>query len=118
MKGEDIIIYGDGSQTRSFCYVDDLIDGLVKLMKSPDDFVGPVKLGNTVEVSVRELAEVIIKLTGSRSRITFKTISEDDPKQRQLDIALAKEKLAWLPSVNLTEGLNKTVAYFADIIGL
>ncbi len=118
LRGEDITIFGDGSQTRSFCYVDDLIDGLIKLMNSPDDFTGPVNLGNTAEYSVFELAETIIKLTGSRSRIAFKPSPEDDPRQRQPDIALAKEKLNWQPSVNLTEGLNKTITYFKQIVGL
>ena len=117
LRGEDITIYGDGSQTRSFCYVDDLTDGLIKLMNSPDDFTGPVNLGNTAEYSVLELAETIIKLTGSRSRITFKPLPEDDPRQRQPDIALAKEKLNWQPSVDLTEGLNKTITYFKKIVG-
>lgn len=118
LKGEDIAIYGDGRQTRSFCYVDDLIDGLIKLMNSSDDFIGPVNLGNTVEYSVLELAETIIKLTGSRSRITFKPLPEDDPKQRQPDIALAREKLNWQPSVNLAEGLDNTISYFKEIAEL
>lgn len=116
LRDEDITIYGEGSQTRSFCYVDDLIDGLIKLMDSPDDFTGPVNLGNTAEYSILELAEMIVKLTGSRSRITFKPLPEDDPKQRQPDIALAKEKLDWQPSVGLAEGLNKTIAYFKKMI--
>ena len=118
LKGEEITIYGDGSQTRSFCYVDELIDGLVRLMDSPDDFIGPVNLGNPAEFSVLELAEMILKLTGSRSRITFTALPEDDPKQRQPDITLAEQKLTWQPSVNLTEGLNKTIAYFKETMGL
>jgi UDP-glucuronate decarboxylase len=117
LRGEDITIYGDGNQTRSFCYVTDLIDGLVKLMNSRDDFTGPVNLGNTAEVSVLQLAETIIKLTGSRSRISFKPLPEDDPRQRQPDIALARQELHWQPSVLLTEGLSNTITYFKEIMG-
>jgi len=112
LKGEDITVYGDGSQTRSFCYVDDLTDGLIKLMNSPDDFTGPVNLGNPVEFSILELAEIIIKMTASRSKIVFKPLPNDDPKQRQPDIALAKEKLNWHPQVDLNKGLMKTIDYF------
>lgn len=112
LKGEDITVYGDGSQTRSFCYVDDLTDGLIKLMNSPDDFTGPVNLGNPVEFSILELAEIIIKMTASRSKIVFKPLPNDDPKQRQPDIVLAKEKLNWHPQVDLNKGLMKTIDYF------
>lgn len=112
LKGEDITVYGDGSQTRSFCYVDDLTDGLIKLMNSPDDFTGPVNLGNPVEFSILELAEIIIKMTASRSKIVFKPLPNDDPKQRQPDIALAKEKLNWHPQADLNKGLMKTIDYF------
>lgn len=112
LKGEDITVYGDGSQTRSFCYVDDLTDGLIKLMNSPDDFTGPVNLGNPVEFSILELAEIIIKMTASKSKIVFKPLPNDDPKQRQPDIALAKEKLNWHPQVDLNKGLMKTIDYF------
>jgi UDP-glucuronate decarboxylase len=115
LRGEDITIYGDGSQTRSFCYVDDLIDGLIKLMNTPDDFTGPVNLGNPDEFSILELAETVIKLTGSKSRIVLKNLPEDDPKRRQPDIALAREKLTWNPTVDLVEGLNKTIDYFRKI---
>jgi UDP-glucuronate decarboxylase len=118
LRGEDITIYGDGSQTRSFCYVDDLIDGLIKLMNTPDDFTGPVNLGNPDEFSILELAETIIRLTGSTSRIAFEPLPEDDPKQRQPDITLARVKLTWNPTVNLIEGLNKTIGYFREIAGL
>jgi UDP-glucuronate decarboxylase len=112
LKGEDITIYGEGSQTRSFCYVDDLIDGLVRLMESPDDFTGPVNMGTPVEFSVLELAKKVIAVIGSASRITFKPLPEDDPRQRRPDISLAGEKLGWSPTVDLQEGLNKTIDYF------
>jgi UDP-glucuronate decarboxylase len=117
LKGEEITIYGDGGQTRSFCYVDDLVEGLVKLMNGPDEFTGPVNLGNPEEYSILGLAEVIIRLTGSRSRIAFKTLPEDDPKQRQPDITLAKEKLNWQPSVSLSVGLAETISYFRKLVG-
>lgn len=116
LKGEDITVYGDGSQTRSFCYVDDLIDGLIKLMNSPDDFTGPVNLGNPVEFSILELAEKVIELTGSRSKIVFKPLPNDDPKQRQPDISLAKERLGWKPNIGLEKGLKKTIAYFEELL--
>ncbi|VAX34627.1 UDP-glucuronate decarboxylase [hydrothermal vent metagenome] len=116
LRGEDLTVYGDGSQTRSFCYVDDLVGGLIKLMNSPDDFTGPVNLGNPAEFSILELAEKIIKLTGSKSRICFKSLPADDPKQRQPDITLAKEKLKWEPTVQMEEGLKRTIKYFKDLI--
>jgi UDP-glucuronate decarboxylase len=116
LKGEEITIYGDGSQTRSFCYVDDMIDGLVRLMNSPDDFAGPVNLGNNNEFSMLELANKIIKITESKSKIVFKPLPEDDPKQRQPDLTLAEQKLGWKPSVKLDEGLQKTIAYFKDLL--
>ncbi|NOZ25587.1 MAG: SDR family oxidoreductase [Nitrospirae bacterium] len=116
LRGEDLTVYGDGSQTRSFCYVDDLIDGLVKLMNSPDDFTGPVNLGNPAEFSILELAEKVIELTGSKSKITFKELPADDPRQRQPDISLAREKLNWEPSVQMEEGLRKTIEYFKKLI--
>lgn len=116
LKGEEITIYGDGSQTRSFCYIDDLIDGLVRLMESPDDFTGPVNLGNPVEFSILELAEKIIAITGSASRIVFKPLPEDDPRQRQPDISLAREKLGWCPTVDLRDGLNRTINYFREFV--
>ncbi|GBE36359.1 UDP-glucose 4-epimerase [bacterium BMS3Bbin07] len=116
LRGEDLTVYGDGSQTRSFCYVDDLVGGLMKLMNSPDDFTGPVNLGNPAEFSILELAEKIIKLTGSKSRICFKSLPADDPKQRQPDITLAKEKLKWEPTVQMEEGLKRTIKYFEDLI--
>jgi len=115
LKGEDITVYGDGSQTRSFCYVDDMIDGLIRLMNSPDDFTGPVNLGNPVEFSILHLAEKIIEVTNSKSKIIFKELPSDDPKQRQPNITLAKEKLNWRPTVHLESGLKKTVEYFRDL---
>jgi len=116
LKGEDITVYGDGSQTRSFCYVDDLIDGLMKLMNSPDDFTGPVNLGNPHEFSILELAQKVIKQTGAKSKIVFQPLPPDDPTQRQPDITLAKERLNWQPSIPLNEGLKKTIKYFKKLI--
>jgi UDP-glucuronate decarboxylase len=112
LKGEAITVYGDGSQTRSFCYVDDLIDGLVALMHTPDDFTGPINLGNPEECSILELAETILKLTGSRSKIVYKPLPPDDPTQRQPDITLAKETLGWEPRIPLEEGLKRTIEYY------
>jgi UDP-glucuronate decarboxylase len=116
LKGDDITIYGDGSQSRSFCYVDDLIDGMVKLMETGDDFLGPVNVGNPDEFTILQLAETVIRLTGSRSRLIYKPLPEDDPMQRQPNIALAREKLGWEPKVPLEEGLKKTIAYFKTIV--
>jgi UDP-glucuronate decarboxylase len=113
---QDITVFGDGSQTRSFCYVDDLIDGMVMMMQGPDDFVGPVNLGNPGEFTILELAEKIIHLTGSRSGIIFQSLPQDDPLQRKPDISLAAEKLKWTPKVNLEEGLERTIAYFKTIL--
>jgi len=112
IKGEPITIYGDGSQTRSFCYVDDLVEGMIRLMASPSDFTGPVNIGNPGEFTMIELAELILKLVGGPSKITFKPLPQDDPKQRQPDITLAKSKLAWQPTVALEDGLKETIAYF------
>ncbi len=111
-----ITIYGDGSQTRSFCYVDDMIDGLIRLMNTPDDFTGPVNLGNPEEVSILELAETIIELTGSSSEITFEPLPQDDPRRRCPDITLAKTTLNWEPKVPLREGLKQTIDYFDDCL--
>lgn len=116
LNKEDITVYGDGSQTRSFCYIDDLIDGLIKLMDSADDFTGPVNLGNPKEFSILELAEMVIKLTNSKSKIVFKPLPSDDPMQRQPDITLAKEKLSWEPSVPLEAGLKNTIKYFKNLL--
>jgi len=115
LKNQDITIYGDGLQTRSFCYVDDLIEGLLKLMESPDEFTGPVNLGNPNEIAILELAQKIIELTRSRSKIVHKPLPEDDPRQRQPDISLAKQELGWEPKTDLEEGLRKTIDYFGEI---
>ncbi len=115
LRNEPLTIYGDGSQTRSFCYVDDMISGLIRLMNTPEDFTGPVNLGNPIELSILEVAKKIIAMTGSKSKITFKPLPADDPKQRQPLIELAKEKLGWTPEVVLEEGLKKTIVYFEDV---
>ncbi len=115
LKGEDITVYGDGSQTRSFCYVDDLIEGLIRMMNSPDAFTGPVNIGNPREFTILQLAETLIQMTGSASRIIFKPLPQDDPIQRRPDITLAREKLGWEPGIQLSEGLEKTIAYFRRI---
>ena len=112
LKNEPITVFGDGSQTRSFCYVDDLIEGFIRLMGSDDSFTGPLNLGNPAEMSVRSLAEKIVELTGSSSQIVFKPLPQDDPRQRQPDISLAKEKLDWAPRIDLETGLGKTIEYF------
>jgi UDP-glucuronate decarboxylase len=112
LTGEPITIYGEGLQTRSFCYVDDLISGFVKLMETPDDFTGPVNIGNPSEFTVRELAEKIVALTRSKSKLEFMPLPSDDPMQRQPDISLAKQVLSWQPSVRLDDGLVKTINYF------
>jgi UDP-glucuronate decarboxylase len=117
LSNQSISVFGDGSQTRSFCYVDDLIEGLVLLMNSGDEFTGPVNLGNPGEFSILELAEKIIDMIGSKSEIVFRPLPEDDPKQRQPDITLAKEKLGWQPRVRLEEGLVHTIAYFESLLG-
>lgn len=116
LKGDDITIYGDGSQTRSFCYVDDLIDGFVKMMDSSNEFVGPVNLGNPGEFTMLELANKVISITGSKSKIVHVELPADDPKQRQPDIGLAKNQLGWGPTVSLDDGLKKTVAYFDNLL--
>ena len=116
LKGEDITIYGDGSQTRSFCYVDELIDGFVRLMASPDEFTGPVNLGNPVEFTIKELAEKVINMTNSKSKISYLPLPQDDPKQRQPDITLAKKHLKWEPKIKLDDGLVKTIQYFETLI--
>jgi UDP-glucuronate decarboxylase len=112
LRGEDITIYGKGDQTRSFCYVDDLIEALIRLMGTPDEFTGPVNLGNPVESSILELAERIIALVGSRSKVVFRDLPADDPRQRKPDIALARKTLGWEPKVSLDDGLRATVEYF------
>lgn len=116
LKGDDVTIYGDGKQTRSFCYVDDLIEGMYRLMNSRDGFTGPVNIGNPGEFTMLELAEKIIKLTGSNSKIVFKELPQDDPMQRKPVIELAKKELNWEPHITLEEGLDKTINYFKRII--
>jgi len=116
LRNEPLTIYGDGTQSRSFCYVSDLIDGLVALMQSPDQFTGPVNLGNPTEFTVAELAHKVIELTGSRSRIERHPLPKDDPRQRQPDIALARTTLGWQPKVSLDEGLRHTIAYFDGLL--
>jgi UDP-glucuronate decarboxylase len=116
LKGEDITIFGDGSHTRSFQYIDDLIDGLIKLMDSPDSFTGPVNLGNPEEATIASLADMIIKMTSSKSRIIYLPLPQDDPKQRQPDISLARKELGWSPVVGMETGLEKTIEYFRKIL--
>ena len=116
LKGEPITVYGEGIQTRSFCYVDDLVESLVRLMATSDDFTGPVNVGNPKEFSIRELAERVVALTGSRSKLVFKPLPSDDPMQRQPDITVAHRVLEWQPKVELEEGLRKTVAYFQTLM--
>ncbi len=114
LKGEDITIYGDGSQSRSFCYVDDLIEAMLRMMKTPTGFTGPVNIGNPSEFTMLELAEKVIALTCSQSKLVFCPLPSDDPRQRQPDISLASKELGWQPKVNLTDGLNSTIAYFRN----
>ena len=115
ISGQDITIYGDGSQTRSFCYVDDLLNGMVALMETKS-FIGPVNIGNPGEFTIKELAEKVIELTGSKSKLTFKDLPLDDPTRRKPDISLAKKELKWEPHIGLEEGLKKTIEYFKDLI--
>ena len=116
LKGEPITIYGDGGQTRSFCYVDDLIEGFLRLMDSPKEVTGPINLGNPGEFTMRQLAELTIELTGSKSRMAFQSLPQDDPKQRKPDITQATERLGWRPTVPLKEGLRRTIAYFDKLL--
>jgi UDP-glucuronate decarboxylase len=117
LQGKDITIYGDGQQTRSFCYVDDLIDAMVKMMNSEAGFTGPVNIGNPSEFTILQLAETVLKLSGSKSKIVHQELPSDDPRQRQPNIELAKAKLGWEPKVNLEDGLKETIAYFKNIGG-
>jgi len=116
LKGDPITVYGEGSQTRSFCYVDDLVDGLVRLMHTGDDFTGPVNLGNPQECSILEIAQKILDISGSSSRIEYRPLPLDDPKQRRPAIELARERLGWQPHVALEDGLRKTIAYFDALL--
>lgn len=114
LKGEPITVYGDGAQTRSFCYVDDLVDGLIGLMETPDDVVGPMNLGNPDEFTIRQLAEIVIDLTGGKSKVVYRRLPADDPAQRKPDISFATRQLEWHPRVSLIEGLRRTIAYFKE----
>jgi UDP-glucuronate decarboxylase len=116
LRGEPITIYGDGSQTRSFCYVDDLINGMLAMMGTDDQFAGPVNIGNPVEISILELAELTIELCGSSSEIVYKPLPSDDPRRRRPDITLAKSALGWEPRTSLEDGLRATIAYFQKLL--
>jgi UDP-glucuronate decarboxylase len=116
LKGKNITIFGDGSHTRSFQYIDDLLNGLIKLMDTPDNFTGPVNIGNPDEFTIKSLAELVIKMTGSKSKIVYLPLPVDDPKQRKPDIFLARKELGWQPSIKLEEGLGKTIEYFKEIL--
>jgi UDP-glucuronate decarboxylase len=116
LRGEPITIYGEGQQTRSFCYVDDLVEGFLRLMSTPEGFTGPVNLGNPGEFTIRQLANMVLDLTGSRSTLVNKPLPEDDPMQRQPDITLARSALDWEPTIALEDGLKKTIAYFDDLL--
>ena len=116
LSGQDITIFGDGRQTRSFCYVDDLIEGFVRLMQSPDAVTGPVNLGNPTEFTIAELAQAVVELTNSASKIVYRSLPHDDPKQRRPDISLARDSLGWEPKIALRQGLEKTIAYFEKLL--
>ncbi len=116
LRGDDITIYGDGSQTRSFCYCDDLIEAMIRTMRTDDDFTGPVNIGNPGEFTMLALAEMVLRLTGSRSKLVFQPLPADDPRQRRPDIALARQVLGWEPSVPLEDGLKETIAYFRRVV--
>jgi UDP-glucuronate decarboxylase len=115
LQNKPITVYGNGSQSRSFCYVDDMVDGLIRLMESGDKVIGPINLGNPVEFTMRDLADKVIAMTGSRSTVEFQPLPPDDPKQRQPDISRARSLLGWAPTVPLNAGLEKTIAYFQDV---
>jgi UDP-glucuronate decarboxylase len=117
LLGRDLTVFGEGSQTRSFCYVDDLIEALIRLMATPEQVTGPINVGNPVEFSMLELATLVIELTGSRSRVVHRPLPQDDPRQRQPDIALAEKLLSWKPRVPLRDGLARTIAYFDELLG-
>lgn len=115
LTGQDLTIYGDGSQTRSFCFRDDMVEGLIRMMNGPDDFIGPVNLGNPGEFTIRQLAELVLELTGSRAKIVQRPLPADDPTQRKPDITLAQTKLGWQPTIPLRQGLERTIAWFRSI---
>ena len=116
LLGRDITVYGEGQQTRSFCYVDDLVDGIIRMMETSDDITGPVNIGNPAEFSIRELAEIVIDVTGSRSKIVGRPLPADDPRQRQPDIGKARKLLGWAPHTPLKDGLARTIAYFEGLL--
>ena len=116
LRGDSITIYGDGSQTRSFCYIDDLIDGFISFMDAPDSVVGPINLGNPKEFTIKQLAELVIEITGAKSKLVFENLPEDDPMQRCPNIGLAKRELDWQPLIELEAGLEKTIKYFHQFI--
>jgi UDP-glucuronate decarboxylase len=116
LQNKDITLYGDGNQTRSFCYVSDLLDGILRLMNAPEEFIGPVNIGNPRESTIRELAEMVLQLTGSKSELVFMPLPADDPRQRQPDISLARTKLDWEPKVAVEDGLKETIAYFRHLL--
>jgi UDP-glucuronate decarboxylase len=118
LRGEDITIYGDGLQTRSFCYVDDMIDGFMRMMASPHEVTGPFNMGNPVEFTIKELAENVLRMVGGTSKLVFKPLPQDDPKQRQPDITMARQNLGWDPKIKLELGLEKTVNYFRTFLNL
>jgi UDP-glucuronate decarboxylase len=118
LRGEDITIYGDGLQSRSFCYVDDLVQGIVSMMDTPEDVIGPMNLGNPVEFTMLELADLVLKYTNSSSKISYQALPQDDPRQRKPDITYANQQLNWEPKISLDEGLQKTIAYFGEKNGL
>jgi UDP-glucuronate decarboxylase len=114
LKGQDITVYGDGTQTRSFCFVDDLVEAMLRTMVTPDEFTGPINIGNPTEFTMLELAELVLKMTRSKSKLVFKPLPSDDPRQRQPDISLAQELLGWSPTTELEQGLERTIRYFRD----
>jgi UDP-glucuronate decarboxylase len=116
LRNEEITIYGDGTQTRSFCYIDDMVEGIVKFVGLDNDFTGPLNLGNPDEYAIQQLAEIILELTNSKSKLVYKDLPSDDPKRRRPDIALAKEKLSWEPKTSLNDGIKQTISYFSDLI--
>jgi len=116
LRGEDITLYGDGSQTRSFCFADDLIEAILRMMATPHEVTGPINIGNPTEFTIRELAELVVEITGSKSKLVYRPLPSDDPKQRQPDISLAEATLDWRPKIALREGLAKTIAYFDQLI--
>ena len=118
LKGEDITVYGDGSHTRSFCYVDDTVEAIIRMMGSPDGFTGPVNAGNPEEVTILSLARKIIEIAGSRSKVVFSQLPEDDPRRRKPDISLARKALGWNPATELDAGLERTINYFRSNLGL